>query len=136
MLGFSFTKILGMHVNLWIVLALSVIAIVANLISRALGLSISTLFMGKLPDNYDKISFIKLFTWAGLRGGLSVALAMSTKDVLLKLTKASGGKIEYYNIILGCTFAVVFFTTVIQGLTMTPVYNRIKKKVESRNAQA
>lgn len=136
MLGFSFTKILGMHVNLWIVLALSVIAIVANLISRALGLSISTLFMGKLPDNYDKISFIKLFTWAGLRGGLSVALAMSTKDVLSKLTEASGGKIEYYNIILGCTFAVVFFTTVIQGLTMTPVYNRIKKKVESRNAQA
>lgn len=136
MLGFSFTKILGMHVNLWIVLALSVIAIVANLVSRALGLSISSLFMGKLPDNYDKVNFIKLFTWGGLRGGLSVALAMSTKDVLLKLTKASGGNIEYYNIILGCTFAVVFFTTVIQGLTMTPAYNRISASILKKQDKA
>ena len=126
MLGLSFTVVLQMHDNLGYVIALSLIAIVANLVSRTVGLSISTLLMGKLPDNYDKLNFTKLLTWAGLRGGLSVALAMSTRVIL--------NDDKTYHIILGCTFAVVFFTTVIQGLTMTPVYNRIKKKVESRNA--
>ena len=129
MLGLSFTIVLQMHEHMGYVLALSLIAIAANLISRALGLSISTLFMGKLPDNYDKGNFIKLFTWAGLRGGLSVALAMSTKSIFGK-----EGEQTYY-IILGCTFAVVFFTTVIQGLTMTPVYNKVKASVAKKQAQ-
>ena len=130
MLGLSFIIVVRMGDNIWHVLALSAIAILANLISRALGLSISTLFMGKLPDNYDRISFIKLFTWAALRGGLSVALAMSTKSIFGKKGE------ETYFIILGCTFAVVFFTTVIQGLTMTPLYNRVKAKVAQRQDAA
>lgn len=128
MLGLSFVVVLQMHDNMVYVLALSVIAIVANLISRALGLSISSLFMGPLPDNYDKGNFVKLFTWAGLRGGLSVALAMSTKPIL------NNDKI--YFIILGSTFAIVFFTTVIQGLTMTSVYNRISASVLEKQGKA
>ena len=130
MLGLSFVIVLRMDDNIGIVIALSVIAILANLISRFLGLSISTLFMGKLPDNYDKLNFIKLFTWAGLRGGLSVALAMSTRPILGKKNE------EIYYIILGCTFAVVFFTTVIQGLTMTPVYNKISASVLAKQNKA
>ena len=86
--------------------------------------------MGKLPDNYDKLNFIKLFTWAGLRGGLSVALAMSTRPILGKKNE------DIYFIILGCTFAVVFFTTVIQGLTMTPVYNKISASVLAKQNKA
>ena len=130
MLGLSFVIVLRMDDNIGIVIALSAIAILANLISRFLGLSISTLFMGKLPDNYDKLNFIKLFTWAGLRGGLSVALAMSTRSILGKKNE------EIYFIILGCTFAVVFFTTVIQGLTMTPVYNKISASVLAKQNKA
>jgi CPA1 family monovalent cation:H+ antiporter len=45
---------------------------------------------------------------------------MSTKDLLPP---------DVYNVILGCTYAVVFFTTVVQGLTMQPVYKRISKNV-------
>ena len=130
MLGLSFVIVLRMDDNIGIVIALSAIAILANLISRFLGLSLSTLFMGKLPDNYDKLNFIKLFTWAGLRGGLSVALAMSTRPILGKKNE------EIYFIILGCTFAVVFFTTVIQGLTMTPVYNKISASVLAKQDKA
>lgn len=79
--------------------------------------------MGKIPDGYDRFSFIKLLTWGGLRGGLSVALAMSAREMLPEKT---------YYIILGGTYAIVFFTTVIQGLTMKPVYNRISNSVKRR----
>ena len=79
--------------------------------------------MGKLPDNYDKINFIKLLTWGGLRGGLSVALAMSIDGMVSE---------EIYNIILGCVFAIVFFTTVVQGMTMKKVYLGIERKVNAK----
>ena len=105
------------------VILLSLVAIAANLIARAGSLSLSSLVMGRIPDGYDRLNFIKLLTWGGLRGGLSVALAMSTKEMLPE---------NIYYIILGGTYAVVFFTTVIQGLTMKPVYNRINRSVAKR----
>ena len=105
------------------VIILSVIAVVANLVARASSLGISSLFMGKLPDNYDKISFIKLLTWGGLRGGLSVALALSLENIVSE---------DIYNIILGCVFAIVFFTTVVQGMTMKKVYLGIERKVNAK----
>lgn len=114
LLGLSFVSILRMEY----VLLLSGTAILANLIARSASLSLSTLVIGEIPDNFSRFGFVTLLTWGGLRGGLSVALAMSTKDMLSEQT---------YFIILGCTYAVVFFTTVIQGLTMKPVYNRISR---------
>lgn len=122
LLGLSFVHILQMeHVIL-----LALVAVAANLIARAGSLSLSTLLMGKLPDGYNKLNFVKLLTWGGLRGGLSVALAMSTREMLPE---------HIYFIILGGTYAIVFFTTVIQGLTMKPVYNRISKSVSKRKKQ-
>ena len=121
MLGLSFVRILQMEY----VVTLALVAITANLIARAGSLSLSSLIMGKIPDGYDRLNFIKLLTWGGLRGGLSVALAMSTKEMLPEDT---------YFIILGGTYAIVFFTTVVQGLTLKPVYNRISRSVQ-RKAQ-
>ncbi|MBQ1382197.1 MAG: hypothetical protein IIY79_09275, partial [Ruminococcus sp.] len=74
---------------------------------------------------YSRFNFIKLLTWGGLRGGLSVALAMSAKEMVPE---------EIYFIILGGTYAIVFFTTVVQGLTLKPVYRRISRSVQG-NAQ-
>lgn len=117
MLGLTFVHILQMpHV-----LLLSFLAIIFNLIGRFCSTGQASLFAGKLPDGYDKLNFAKLLTWGGLRGGLSIALAMSTKDMV---------SIETYHIILGSTYAIAFFTTVVQGMTMKPVYERIKAKVE------
>lgn len=116
MLGLTFVRILQMEH----VIILSLIAIAANLIARAGSLSVSSLFMGKLPDGYGRFNFVRLLTWCGLRGGLSVALAISTRSMLPDQT---------YYIILGGTYAIVFFTTIIQGLTMKPVYNRISRSV-------
>ena len=117
-MGLSFIVVLRMED----VLLLAAIAIIANLIARAGSLSLSSLVIGKVPDGFSKPGFVALLTWGGLRGGLSVALAMSTKAMLPEDT---------YFVILGCTYAVVFFTTVIQGLTMKQVYRRISKNIDT-----
>lgn len=122
MLGLSFVRILQMKS----VVVLSLVAIAANLIARSGSLSLSSLFKGKIPDRYGRLDFIKLFTWGGLRGGLSVALAMSTKGMVPD---------DIYHIILGGTYAIVFFTTVIQGLTLKPVYRRIDSSVQRKRAK-
>lgn len=116
MLGLTFVQVLQMkHVVL-----MSLSAIVLNLIARSGSLAISTLIMGKIPGGYDRWSFVKLLTWGGLRGGLSTALAMSTWDFLTP---------DIYYILLGCTYAIVFFTTVVQGLTVKKVYDGICRRL-------
>lgn len=117
MLGLSFCQILQMPY----VFILSVLAIVINLIGRSGSVGVATIFAGRLPDGYDKLSFIKLLTWGGLRGGLSVALAMSTRDLVSP---------DIYYIILGGTYAIVFFTTIVQGMTMPKVYKNIENKIK------
>lgn len=119
LLGLSFIRILKMpHA-----IILSIIAIAANFISRFASVGLSSLFMGKLPDNYGKFNFTKLLTWGGLRGGLSVALAMSTEELVSNDT---------FYIILGGVYAIVFFTTVIQGMTMKKVYLGIERSVNGK----
>ncbi|MBQ9605741.1 MAG: sodium:proton antiporter [Lachnospiraceae bacterium] len=112
-LGLSFIYILQMPK----IMLVSLGAIVCNLIGRSGSVGICTFLMGKLPDGYGKWDFTKLLTWGGLRGGLCIALAMSAKSMLSE---------DMYRIILGGTCAVVFFTTIIQGLTMKKVYQRIE----------
>ena len=56
---------------------------------------------------------IVILTWGGLRGGISVALALSLP--------AS----EYKAPILAATYAVVVFSIVVQGLTMKPLVRRM-----------
>ena len=121
LLGLSFISVLRMEY----VLLLSGTAIIANLIARSASLSLSTLVIGEIPDNFSRFGFVTLLTWGGLRGGLSVALAMSTRDMVPEQT---------YFIILGCTYAVVFFTTVVQGLTMKPVYKRISRNRPTKSS--
>lgn len=118
-MGLTFVHILQMPE----ILLISCFAILFNIIGRFSSVGISTLFAGKLPNNYDKLSFITLLTYGGLRGGLSIALAMSTQDMV---------SADVYHIILGGTYAIVFFTTVIQGMTMKKVYQKIEKRVNRR----
>lgn len=119
MLGLSFVRVLQMDE----VIILALVSILANIIARVGSLSLSSLVIGKIPDGFSKFNFITLFTWGGLRGGLSVALAMSAREMVPS---------EIYYIILGGTYTVVFFTTVIQGLTLKPIYKRIDRSVQQR----
>jgi monovalent cation:H+ antiporter, CPA1 family len=59
---------------------------------------------------------IAIMTWAGLRGGISVALALSLPESL----GASGGH-STRNVIVAITYAVVVFSIIVQGLTVAPL---------------
>ena len=120
MLGLTAVRLFQMRY----IIILALVAVAANLIARFLSLSASSLIMGKVPDGYDRFNFIKLLTWGGLRGGLSIALAMSTKEIVPS---------DIYYIILGGTYTIVLFTTVVQGLSMKAVYRRISASVERKN---
>ena len=60
---------------------------------------------------------VKILTWGGLRGGISLALALSIPP----------GK--YYDLILTSTYIVVAFSIIVQGLTTGPVARRLNAAV-------
>ena len=62
----------------------------------------------------DCLDLTKLLTWGGLRGGLSLALAVSLPENSWKL------------LILNMTFAVVVFSIVVEGLTIHRMFTKDK----------
>jgi len=58
---------------------------------------------------------IRVLTWAGLRGGISIALALSLKAALPTEHSATG------DLLLTMTYVVVAFSIVGQGLTVAPL---------------
>lgn len=57
---------------------------------------------------------IKLLTWGGLRGGISVALALSLPK---------GG---HHDLLVTVTYIVVAFSILVQGLTVAPLASRLR----------
>ena len=57
---------------------------------------------------------IKILTWSGLRGGISVALALSLPPG------------EMRNLLVAVTYVVVTFSIVVQGLTVGPLARRLQ----------
>lgn len=94
--------------NFLVLLILS--AIVINVIARYLGVGISALIIGKkkIPNRYSIKEFTTLMTWSALKGGLSLALALSTREFLPE---------ESYHVVLIMTSVTMYFTIVVQGLT-------------------
>ena len=67
---------------------------------------------------------VKVLVWGGIRGGVSIALALSIP------------KNEYSNIVLSITYCVVVFSIVVQGLTIAKVANpkKIAKEEEEQES--
>ncbi len=59
---------------------------------------------------------IPVLTWGGLRGGISVALALSLPEVAEKSP------------LLAATYSVVLFTLIVQGLSLRAVIKRVVRK--------
>ncbi|MEC5143834.1 sodium:proton antiporter [Chitinophaga sp. 212800010-3] len=81
------------------------------LIARALSITIPAVLLRRsLRTNYKAIGVL---VWAGLRGGISVALALSLPES------------PYKELILSASYFVVLFSIIVQGLTLKKVVDRL-----------
>jgi len=89
-------------------------AIIIILLSRSIGVFISSILTGKkIPGNYNLKEYVILMTWSALKGGLSLALAIGTAEYLPR---------DIYNVFINVTYVTIFFTVLVQGLTIKKVY--------------
>jgi len=88
--------------------------IVLVLFSRFISIWLPTKFI-TFKNKFDS-GTIKMLVWGGLRGGVSIALALSIDDG------------PYKDIIIAITYFVVVFSIVVQGLTIGRVASRVLPK--------
>lgn len=105
---------------------LMVIAVPVVLLGRYLSVAIPFIGFRRFRQ-YNPMS-VSILTWGGLRGGLSLALAMSVPTGMIVEPTLN---IDVSEIMLVMTFSVVVFSILIQGLTITPLINKAKKMEEN-----
>ncbi len=99
-------------------------SILLIILSRAFGVFISSLLTGKkMPGNYSLKEYVALMTWSALKGGLSLALALGTKEFLPE---------NVYLIFLNVTYITIFFTVLVQGLSIKKVYFALEENKAKR----
>lgn len=91
---------------------LAPVAIIVVLTARFLGVSIPITVMKAFGKKFEEKSII-ILTWGGLRGGISVALALSLSNDL-----------PAKNAIVVATYAVVVFSILVQGLTIEKILKK------------
>ncbi|GEN78162.1 cation:proton antiporter [Chryseobacterium hagamense] len=95
------------------------VAIVIVLLARVISIWGPTKFMKRTFSPQT----VKVLVWGGIRGGVSIALAMSVP------------KNEYSEIILSITYCVVVFSIIVQGLTIGKVANPNKIAIEEEKLE-
>lgn len=73
--------------------------------------------------SYNTFS-IRILTWGGLRGGLAMAMALALPTGKMMLPEQG---VDLREVILIMTYAVVMFSIVVQGMTITPMITEAKK---------
>ena len=92
---------------------LGLIGIAIVLLARYISVLISSQLVAKKHrGNHNKLLII---TWAGLRGGISVALALSLPES------------DYRELIIFITYVIVAFSIIVQGLTIEKVAKALLK---------
>ena len=100
------------------------VSIMILILSRAIGVFISSILTkNNIPGNYSLKEFVILMTWSALKGGLSLALAFGTAEYLDN---------DVYNIFINVTYVTIFFTVLVQGLTVRRVYFALEKHKADR----
>jgi len=94
--------------NYWVI---SVASIAFVLVARGISIAIPTIMMRRsLKINFKKQGIL---IWAGLRGGISVALALSLPES------------PYRALIVSASYLIVIFSIIVQGLTLNKVVNKL-----------
>jgi CPA1 family monovalent cation:H+ antiporter len=94
--------------NYWLIGLLSIIVI---LIARLVSVSFPAVFLLRKVS----IRSLSILTWAGVRGGISVAMALSLPDS------------PYREIILSSCYFIVIFSIIIQGLTLNRLVTKLSR---------
>tara|TARA_B100000767_G_scaffold116175_1_gene110859 strand:- start:305 stop:1546 length:1242 start_codon:yes stop_codon:yes gene_type:complete len=126
----AFWKLIDEILNavLFLMIGLEVFAIAFSMDAIIAGvLSIGLSLLARLVAVFVPITLLRPFrefsegivpimTWGGLKGGISVALALSLPDS------------EWKPLILTVTYIVVLFSIIVQGLTVAPLARRVGQK--------
>lgn len=101
----------------WLIALLSIVII---LLARFLSVSLPGIFLlGKKTNIYN----LFIITWAGLRGGISIAMALSIPPS------------KYKEIILAVCYIIVIFSIIVQGLSLNRLVNRIEVKTSKATTE-
>ena len=91
-----------------------VAAIGLSLVGRLVGVALPVFLIR--PFRAYSRGVVPIMTWGGLKGGISVALALSLPDS------------DWRPLILTATFIVVLFSIIVQGLTIAPLANKLRRE--------
>jgi len=97
-------------------LAAGVLAVVIVLVARLVSVGLPVWLLRRL-ERFDP-SMVPILVWGGLRGGISVALALSLPP------EAAGDGVPRRDVILATTYVVVVFSILVQGLTVGTMTRR------------
>lgn len=102
------------------VLQIGAAAILAGLLSRAVGVALPAACGRRktIPGGYNLSEYTALMTWSAMKGGLSLALVLSTQAVLPS---------SEYTLLLNATYIIILFTVIVQGMTTKKVYRTIER---------
>ncbi|WP_298566319.1 sodium:proton antiporter [uncultured Aliiroseovarius sp.] len=93
-----------------------VLSIVLALFARLTAVAVPV-YLLKPFRSFSK-GVVPIMTWGGLKGGISVALALSLPDN------------EWKPLILTATYIIVVFSIIVQGLTVAPLASRLGREPE------
>lgn len=97
----------------WLNLAAALLGILIVLSARLVSVSIPIHLLKRSRSFSPHVA--KILTWGGLRGGISIALALSLPVGIER------------DVLLAITYGVVVFSILVQGLTISPFLRKLRK---------